>query len=75
MSILLHVLLFHLKKKKPLSGWSNFFFIFYFFLIEKTLLLVQLLAIDKIGSTKQTFSQIISFLGVISLEELIKSES
>lgn len=46
-----------------------------FFFIEKTLLLVQLLAIDKIGSTKQTFSQIISFFGVISLEELIKSES
>lgn len=53
----------------------EFFFYFLFFLIEKTLLLVQLLAIDKIGSTQQTFSQIISFLGVISLEELIKSES
>lgn len=52
-----------------------FFIFFIFLLIEKTLLLVQLLAIDKIGSTKQTFSQIISFLGVISLEELIKSES
>lgn len=52
-----------------------FFLFFIFLLIEKTLLLVQLLAIDKIGSTKQTFSQIISFLGVISLEELIKSES
>lgn len=57
MSILLHVLLFHLKKKNPLNGWSIFFF------IEKRLLLVQLLAIDKIGSTKQTFSHIISFLG------------
>lgn len=49
-----------------------FFLFFIIFLIEKTLLLVQLLAIDKIGSTKQTFSHIISFLGVISLEELIK---
>lgn len=52
-----------------------FFLFFIFFLIEKTLLLVQLLAIHKIGSTQQTFSQIISFFGVISLEELIKSES
>lgn len=52
-----------------------FLLFFNFFLIEKTLLLVQLLAIDKIGSTQQTFSQIISFFGVISLEELIKSES
>lgn len=55
MSILLHVLLFHLKK--------TFEWMVDFFLIEKTLLLVQLLPIDKIGSTKQTFSQIISFLG------------
>lgn len=56
MSILLHVLLFHLKKK-PFEWMVDFFF------IEKRLLLVQLLAIDKIGSTKQTFSHIISFLG------------
>lgn len=30
---------------------------------KSTLILVQLLAIHKIGSTQQTFSQIISFLG------------
>lgn len=63
MSILLRVLLFHLKKKTFEWMVEFFFYFLFFFLIEKTLLLVQLLAIDKIGSTKQTFSQIISFFG------------